>query len=62
MKAKSLVSLSMSLLVLWFLATSNVQESVVNDDGSVDFYLAPKPVKGYEANTVITNPATKTTF
>jgi hypothetical protein len=28
----------------------------VNADGSIDLYLSPKPVKGYEGNTVITNP------
>jgi hypothetical protein len=27
-----------------------------NAGGSVDLYLSPKPVKGYEANTVITSP------
>ena len=28
----------------------------VNKDGSIDLYLSPKPVEGYEANTVIMNP------
>ena len=28
----------------------------VNEDGSIDLYLSPKPVEGYEANTVIMNP------
>lgn len=27
-----------------------------NDDGSTDLYIGPKPVEGFEANTVITNP------
>ena len=27
----------------------------VNDDGSIHFYPSPKPVKGQEASTVITN-------
>ena len=28
----------------------------MNEDGSIDLYLSPNPVKGYEANTVIMNP------
>ena len=36
--------------------SSNDEAVKVNDDGSIDLYLGPKPVKGYEANTVITNP------
>ena len=36
--------------------SSNDEDVNVNDDGSIDLYLGPKPVKGYEANTVITNP------
>ena len=28
----------------------------MNGDGSIDLYLGPKPVKGFEVNTVITNP------
>ncbi len=36
--------------------SSNDEDLRVNDDGSIDLYLSPKPVKGYETNTVITNP------
>ena len=36
--------------------SSNDEGLNVNADGSIDLYLSPKPVKGYEANTVITNP------
>jgi len=32
----------------------------VNADGSIDLFLGPKPVEGYEANTVITNPKEET--
>ena len=39
-----------------FTVSSNDEGLNVNADGSVDLYLSPKPVKGYEANTVITNP------
>ena len=35
--------------------SSNDEDVKVNADGSIDLYLGPKPVKGYEANTVITN-------
>ena len=28
----------------------------MNDDGSIDLFLSPEPVEGFEANTVITNP------
>jgi hypothetical protein len=36
--------------------SSNDEGVQVNDDGSIDLYIGPKPVKGFEANTVITNP------
>ncbi len=36
--------------------SSNDEGVKVNGDGSIDLYLGPKPVKGFEANTVITNP------
>ena len=36
--------------------TSADEGVVTNDDGSIDLYLSPKPVVGYEANTLITNP------
>lgn len=36
--------------------SSNDEGVAVNDDGSIDLYLAPRPAKGFEANTVITNP------
>ncbi len=36
--------------------SSNDEGVKVNSDGSIDLYLGPKPVKGFEANTVITNP------
>ena len=36
--------------------SSNDEDVKVNIDGSIDLYLSPKPVKGYEANTIITNP------
>ena len=39
-----------------FTVSSNDEGLNVNADGSTDLYLSPKPVKGYEANTVITNP------
>ena len=39
-----------------FTVSSNDDGVKVNDDGSIDLYLGPKPVKGFEANTVITNP------
>lgn len=39
-----------------FTVSSNDEAVKVNVDGSIDLYLSPKPVKGYEANTVITNP------
>ncbi len=39
-----------------FTVSSNDEGLNVNADGSIDLYLSPKPVKGYEANTVITNP------
>ena len=35
--------------------SSNDEGVKINDDGSIDIYLGPKLVKGYEANTVITN-------
>jgi hypothetical protein len=39
-----------------FTVSSNDEGVSVNDDGSIDLYLSPEPVAGYEANTVITNP------
>ncbi|XXD10162.1 DUF1254 domain-containing protein [Klebsiella sp. R445] len=36
--------------------SSNKQGLKVNDDGSVDLYFGPKPVKGYEQNWVQTKP------
>jgi hypothetical protein len=36
--------------------SSNDENLVVNDDGSVDLYLGPEAVPSFEANTVITNP------
>ncbi len=39
-----------------FTVSSNDEGVKVNDDGSIDLYLGPKPVTGFEANTVITNP------
>jgi len=39
-----------------FTVSSNDEDVVVNKDGSIDLYLSPKPVKGLEANTVITSP------
>ncbi len=36
--------------------TSADEGVVTNDDGSIDLYLSPKPVEGWEANTLITNP------
>ena len=39
-----------------FTLSSNDEGVTVNPDGSIDLYLSPKPVKGFEANTVITNP------
>ncbi len=36
--------------------TSDDEGVKMNDDGSIDLYLSPKPVKGYEANTLITSP------
>jgi hypothetical protein len=39
-----------------FTVSSNDENVVVNSDGSIDLYLSPKAVKGFEANTVIINP------
>ncbi len=39
-----------------FTVSSNDEGVKVNADGSIDLYLSPKPVKGFEANTVIINP------
>ncbi len=39
-----------------FTVSSNDEAVTVNTDGSIDLYLSPKPVKGFEANTVIINP------
>ncbi len=39
-----------------FTVSSNDEGVKTKADGSIDLYLGPKPVKGYEANTVITNP------
>ncbi len=39
-----------------FTVSSNDEGLNVDVDGSTDLYLSPEPVKGYEANTVITNP------
>ena len=39
-----------------FTVSSNDEGFVVNDDGSVDLYIGPAPVEGFEANTVITSP------
>ena len=39
-----------------FTVSSNDEGVIVNTDGSIDLYLSPKPVSGFEANTVITNP------
>jgi len=36
--------------------SSNDEDVKVNKDGSIDLYLSPEPVKGFEANTVIMNP------
>jgi hypothetical protein len=36
--------------------SSNDEDVKMNKDGSIDLYLSAKPVKGYEANTVIMNP------
>jgi hypothetical protein len=41
---------------LKFTVSSNDESVKVNDDGSIDLYLGPRPIKGFEANTVITNP------
>jgi hypothetical protein len=40
-----------------FTVSSNDDGVKVNADGSIDLYLSPKPFKGFEANTVIINPA-----
>ena len=39
-----------------FTVSSNDEGVKFNSDGSLDLYLSPKPVKGFEANTVIMNP------
>ena len=39
-----------------FTVSSNDEDTVLSKDGSIDLYLSPKPVKGFEANTVIINP------
>ena len=39
-----------------FTVSSNDEGVNVNADGSIDLYLSPQPVKGFEANTVIINP------
>ena len=36
--------------------TSDDEGVRMNDDGSIDLYLSPKPVDGFEANTLITSP------
>ena len=36
--------------------SSNEEDIRVNDDGSIGLYIGPKPVEGYEANTVVNNP------
>jgi hypothetical protein len=39
-----------------FTVSSNDEGVTVNADGSIDLYLSPRPVKGFEVNTVIINP------
>ena len=39
-----------------FTVSSNDEGLVVNGDGSIDLYLGPRPVAGFEVNTVVTNP------
>ena len=39
-----------------FTVSSNDEGVQINQDGSIDLYLAPEPVNGFEANTVIINP------
>ena len=39
-----------------FTVSSQDEGVKVNDDGSIDLYLSPTPVTGFEANTVIINP------
>jgi len=39
-----------------FTVSSNDESVVMNSDGSIDLYLSPTPIKGFEANTVIINP------
>ena len=45
-----------------FTVSSNDEGAKVNADGSVDLYLSPHPVKGFEANTVIINPNEESFF
>jgi hypothetical protein len=39
-----------------FTASSNDEGVTVNADGSINLYVGPEAVAGFEANTVITNP------
>lgn len=39
-----------------FTVSSNDESVVINSDGSIDLYLSPTSIKGFEANTVIINP------
>jgi hypothetical protein len=39
-----------------FTVSSNDEGVKVNSDGSIDLYLSPESVEGFEANTVIINP------
>ena len=39
-----------------FTVSSNDESVMMNSDGSIDLYLSPRPIKGFEANTVIINP------
>ena len=39
-----------------FTVSSNDEGVQVNQDGSIDLYLAAEPVEGFAANTVIINP------
>ena len=39
-----------------FTVSSNDEGVTVSADGSIDLYLSPEPVEGFDANTVIINP------
>ena len=53
-----IADLNFAFLVLFRIGVEIMRNSdvVVNDDGSVDLYIGPAPVEGFEANTVITSP------